>query len=76
MRVDAIEVAEVRRLCRSGEAWEIRLSAGLSRAEVGAQVGVDESTVARWEAGSRAPRVAAAMRYAHLLRELKALVTL
>lgn len=48
----------------------IRQHANLTRAEVARAVGVDPSTVSRWESGERRPRGAAAARYADLLRRL------
>lgn len=71
----AIErLTEARALVASGEARRIRLAAGLSLLEVGAPVGVDPSTIGRWERRERMPRGRAAIRYAQVLRRLQAQV--
>lgn len=66
------ELAKARRLIRSGRAREIREQAQLSRREIaeGIGPGVDASSVARWECGSRVPRAELALAYAALLQEL------
>lgn len=58
---------EVRTWARSGRARRIRTAALLSQADIANAVGVDASTVARWEKGERLPRGAAAARYRSLL---------
>ena len=63
-------LVEVRQRGRNGSAKAIRIAAGLTIAEVAAAVGVGESTVSRWEGGSRQPRGEAALRWAALLTEL------
>lgn len=68
--VEAVEIARVRGLARSGRARAIRQQARLSQAEIAQAVGVHEATIARWESGTRAPRGAAALRWGSLLREL------
>jgi DNA-binding transcriptional regulator YiaG len=72
---DVIRLVEVRRRCRSGEARQIRVSAGLSLPEMAEPVGVDQATVSRWERGARLPRGKAALRYADLLDRLTTPVT-
>lgn len=72
-RTTTIELAEARRLARSGEARAIREKAGVSQAEVAAALGVHETTVARWEKGVRSPRGPVAQRYGRLIRSLRAL---
>jgi transcriptional regulator with XRE-family HTH domain len=76
MAKDAIEIAKARALIRSGRAQAIRERAGLSRSEVAESVGVNDSTIARWETGERSPRGEGAKRYARLLRELAEAVPL
>lgn len=69
--MNAKELARVRRLVGSGAARAIREAAGLSLAEVAADVRVDRSTIHRWESGSRKPTGSAAGRYLSLLEELQ-----
>ena len=64
-------LAEVRRLCRSGEAQSIRRNADVSLAEVAADVGVTPTAVQRWETGQRFPRDPGAANYLLVLRRLK-----
>ena len=52
----------------------IRQAAGLSQDALAKELGVSRITVLRWESGERKPRGAAAVRYARLLAELKAVV--
>jgi DNA-binding transcriptional regulator YiaG len=70
---EVLELAEARRLLRSGEARDIRLRAGLSQTEVARSVGVTAGAVSRWETGSRRPVGEAAVRYARLLADLESL---
>lgn len=64
------EVAKVRALLRSGAARSIRVAAGISQAEVAADLGVSGATICRWERGNRMPRAPIALRYGALLHEL------
>jgi DNA-binding XRE family transcriptional regulator len=64
------ETVRDRALVRSGRGRGIREGAGLTRSEVAKELGVDESTVWRWEGGHRLPRGVIATRYARLLRSL------
>lgn len=65
---DTLEaLQEVRQWARSGAARQRRLDALLSQADVANAVGVDASTVARWERGERLPRGSAAHRYHSVL---------
>jgi DNA-binding transcriptional regulator YiaG len=64
-------LAHARQLVTSGAARRIRRAADLSLAEVSRAVGVDLSTVGRWERRERVPRGAAALRYAELLHRLQ-----
>jgi DNA-binding XRE family transcriptional regulator len=61
----------MRDLVRSGEARELRISNGLSLAEVAKDIGVDRTTVYHWEQGVCLPRGPHALRYARLLEALK-----
>lgn len=69
--IDAVILADLRRLCADGEAARIRERASLSQSEVARTVGTAHSTISRWEGGSRRPRGSAALRYAALLDALK-----
>jgi DNA-binding transcriptional regulator YiaG len=66
----AQRLVRARAMTASGEAREVRKRSRLSLADVGRTVGVDTSTVARWERGERVPRGDAAWRYADLLDRL------
>src|SRR4051794_27368464 len=71
---EAVErLAQARALVAAGEARRIRQAADLSLAEVSRAVGVDLSTVGRWERRERVPRGAAALKYAELLPRLQKL---
>jgi transcriptional regulator with XRE-family HTH domain len=67
---DVVELARVRALARNGTARTIRVAAGISLGELAKSVGVDRSTILRWESGERRPRGAAALRYAQTVRDL------
>lgn len=72
-----IEVAAVRRLLKDGTAWRIRDTAGVSRAEVAATVGIDRGTLFKWETGRvSAPHTAALILYGEQLKKLAVLVDL
>jgi transcriptional regulator with XRE-family HTH domain len=66
---EILAVAQLRADVASGRAREIRERAHLSQADVARALGVDQPTVARWEAG-RAPSRRHATRYAELLWRL------
>lgn len=66
----AKEPVQIRWLSASGGARAIRERAGLSLAELAAEIGVDRSTLWRWETRRRRPRGEAALRYLALLEEL------
>lgn len=72
-RMDALQLALVRRYCLSGAARRIRESSHLSKAEVGRAAGVSGAAVSRWEDGSRAPTGPEALRYLKLLEKLAAM---
>jgi len=69
---DVVDLVEVRRIARSGEARAIRERAGLSLREVASAVGVTRSALQRWETGTRAPGGELAGRYGALLAALEA----
>jgi DNA-binding transcriptional regulator YiaG len=69
---DVADLAWVRAALATGEAQAIRQRAGVTPKEVGDVLGVDQSTVWRWEARQRQPRTAVGLRYAALLRQLAA----
>lgn len=76
---DVVALARVRRLARSGTAKSIRVSAGLSLAELGSAVVTDETpngvgpvTVYRWEACKRSPHGELAIAYLAALDALMA----
>lgn len=62
---------EVRMWARSGRARSIRRAALMSQSDIASAVGVDASTVARWEKGERLPRGDAAARYRSVLMLLE-----
>jgi DNA-binding transcriptional regulator YiaG len=64
------EVREARSLPRPNVARAIRVTAGVSKARLGAELGVHELTVHRWEAGTHSPRGATRLAYIRLLNEL------
>lgn len=66
---EVLAIAQLRADVRSGRARAIRERAHLSQADVARAVGVDQPTVARWEAG-RFPRREHSVRYAELLSHL------
>lgn len=63
-------LARVKTMAADGRARQVRLDARLSLRDVGLAVGVDTSTVGRWERGERIPRGDAAWRYADLIDRL------
>lgn len=66
---EVLAIAQLRADVLSGRARSIRERARLSQADVARALGVDQPTVARWEAG-RPPRREHAARYAELLWQL------
>ena len=68
---EVLELAEARRLLRSGEARDIRVAAGLSQPEIARSIGVTPGAVSRWETGERRPVGEPAIAYAELLRSLR-----
>ncbi|WP_443041630.1 helix-turn-helix domain-containing protein [Streptomyces sp. B21-083] len=66
-----LRLAEVRAVVASGEAEQLRTVARLSIGEVARACGVDQSTVWRWERGTRRPRGEAALLYGQLIDRLR-----
>lgn len=67
----SVQLAKMRGLVRSGEARELRVSRGLSLAEVAKDIGVHPTAVYHWEQGVCLPRGPHALRYARLLDDLR-----
>lgn len=59
---------DARRDARSGSAREIRIRARRSTTWVAREVGVNQSTISRWETGQRQPTGEAAEKWADLLK--------
>lgn len=66
------ELAWMRRLGPAGRR-ALRQAAGVTQAEIAAEVGVSRAAVCRWESGKRTPRGGPARTYARLLRTLAGL---
>ena len=69
---DLVTTSRRRRHLRPALARALRLEAKVSQEEVGAELGVDKSTVSKWETGDRIPRGRLADRYVDLLARLEA----
>lgn len=69
-KVDPYKLANVREVCRSGQAKEIRLAHHLSLGDVSDAIHMSESTIHRWENGQRRPSGEGALRYLVLLNRL------
>lgn len=66
-----LRLADVRAALSNGEARRLREAADLSISEIAHACGVDQSTVWRWERGTRKPRGEAALRYGQLIEDLR-----
>jgi DNA-binding transcriptional regulator YiaG len=66
----AIELATVRRYCRSGIARAIRESADLRLADVARELGVSAESVSAWETCKQRPTGRHALAYLDLLNSL------
>lgn len=66
-----LRLARVRAVVVSGEARRLRQAARLSISEIASECGVDQSTVWRWENGTRLPRGESALRYGELIDSLR-----
>jgi DNA-binding transcriptional regulator YiaG len=67
---ETTKLAAIRRRAADGTAKNVRLAAHLSCQDIADTIGVDTSTVWKWEAGQRTPTGAAALRYADLIDRL------
>ena len=65
------EVRAIRGLPSPQLARMIRVSAGVSQKRLGAEIGVDRTTIIRWEAGQSKPRGEQRVRYAEVLAALQ-----
>ena len=68
---DAALIAAVRYACCSGDAKEIRETARLSTSDVARAVGVNHSSIVRWESATHLPTGVRAVAYGRLLVRLK-----
>ncbi|MFI2367262.1 helix-turn-helix domain-containing protein [Streptomyces sp. NPDC018833] len=66
-----LRLAQVRAAVANGEAKRLREAAQLSIGEVAEACGVDQSTVWRWERGTRKPHGEKALRYGDLINSLR-----
>ena len=69
-RSTLVRLVEGRHVAFSGAGRQIRRIAGLSLSELAAVIGVDKSTLSRWERGLERPRTDAAIRYEEALRKM------
>lgn len=60
-----------RELLAPGVARQIRIGAGVTQARMAEELGVDRTTVVRWERGASLPRGAARRHYLDLLADLR-----
>jgi DNA-binding transcriptional regulator YiaG len=65
-----LAIAKARQLSNSGTGRLLREAAGLNRYELARAIGVDPSTIFRWESGERRPRGDWALRYVNFLEKL------
>lgn len=67
-----LRLASVRAAVSSGEARRLREAARLSIGEVASACGVDQSTIWRWERGTRSPRASdKLLKYGELIESLR-----
>jgi transcriptional regulator with XRE-family HTH domain len=71
---EALAVRRVRARLRDGSARAVRLSAGLSLADVERAAGASAGQAARWESGKNTPSFGSALKLARLYGELERLV--
>ncbi len=67
---DVLGLARLRAMLRSGEAVKIREAAEITNPEMATALGVNPSTLYRWETGKCVPKGEKAKAYARLLAEL------
>ena len=70
--IDLGRIAKVRAWGRSGFARQFRIDAGIHGREMAPRVGVNASTLKRWEDGDVTPKAEHAMAWAEALAELGA----
>ena len=70
MATRAEQLSRVRLLAASGQAHEIRVKSMTSQDDFARSIGVNTSTISRWERGERVPSGDAALRYGRLLDRL------
>ncbi|MDQ4213780.1 helix-turn-helix transcriptional regulator [Microbacterium capsulatum] len=70
-----LQLLNVRQMCRTGEAREIRIKSGLSLAELAKDVHRNKTTVHNWETGKTQPRGDAAIVYGERLLQLRRLLS-
>jgi len=70
--MNTTQLAKVRAAAKTGSARRVRQAAGITQPEIAADVRVSAAAISRWEAGARAPRGAAALRYLRVLEQLSA----
>ena len=68
--VDIVRLSRVRRQFRSGRARRMREGAALSVRELASRIGVDPSTLSRWERGATTPSPEGALAWAAAMEEL------
>lgn len=73
MTNEALALATLRRMLRSGEAKRIREKAELTQSEIARTLGTTSGAVCHWEALARVPRGELALAYLDLLLKLEAL---
>lgn len=60
-----------RELLAPGVARQIRINAGVTQTRLAEELGVDRTTIVRWEQGTAIPRGAARHHYLDLLADLR-----
>jgi transcriptional regulator with XRE-family HTH domain len=65
------EVRAAKTLPPPGTARTIRIANGVTQQRLAAAIGVDRTTLARWEAGTSKPRARQRARYAEVLAALE-----
>ena len=70
MEVDLLKVSRARQLLASGEGRKMREAARLSLRELADMIGIDHSSLARWETGESVPGRVPAQRWHDGMRSL------
>lgn len=66
----SIDLARIRKLCRTGTSRRIRIAADVSHADIARDIGTTPGTISHWEASRRSPSGEAALRYLAIIEEL------